>query len=218
VGERIAIFIWLNALIVALYAMIIIFGKSALASPLRALVMGALLVGAVRLRRRQGRKLRFAVGLTVIAVATTVVAAGAGGVSLVRGINGVATILLVGLTLGLIGRALISWHHTDLSTVLGVLAMYLLLALLFSGAHEFCAAFTPDYLNGASAPPTSSDLLYFSIITICTVGFGDLTPANDVARAVTSVEAMVGQLYLVSVVAAVVSGWRAFEQLNRPPA
>jgi Ion channel len=215
-NERVAIFLWLNGLIVALYAFIIVLGNTVMASPLRALFMGALLIGAIRLRRRQGRRLRFAIGLIVVVFVGCVVAAATGEKQLLQGLNGLGTMVLVGMTIGLIGRALIGWHRTDLSTVLGVLFMYLLLALLFAGLHEFCAAFNPDYLNGASSPPTSSDLLYFSIITICTVGFGDITPASDVARAVTSVEAMVGQLYLVSVVAAVVSGWRAFDQINRP--
>ncbi|HEY7174432.1 MAG TPA: potassium channel family protein, partial [Micromonosporaceae bacterium] len=50
-----------------------------------------------------------------------------------------------------------------------------------------------------------SDTLYFSLITLTTVGYGDIVPVANVARAVASIEALVGQLYLVSVVAAVVS-------------
>ena len=57
-------------------------------------------------------------------------------------------------------------------------------------------------------PPDSSDLLYFSVITMTTVGYGDVTPACLPARAIAVVEAITGQLYLVSVVAIVVSGWR----------
>jgi hypothetical protein len=215
-SERVAVFVWLNGIVIALYALIIMFGNSPVASPLRALFMGGLLVAAIRLRRRQGRRLRFAVGLTIVAIAACAVASASGKSSLAQGLNGAATMVLVGMTIGIIGHALIRWRRTDLSTVLGVLCMYLLLALLFAGVQEFCAAFHADYLKGASVPPTSSDLLYFSIITICTVGFGDITPATDVARAVTSVEAMVGQLYLVSVVAGVVSGWRAYDQLAPP--
>jgi hypothetical protein len=83
-----------------------------------------------------------------------------------------------------------------------------LFALFFADVHQFFAAFSHDYLNGTSDPPSPSDLLYFSVITLATVGFGDITPASEVARAVTVVEALIGQLYLVSVVAGVVGGWR----------
>jgi hypothetical protein len=94
------------------------------------------------------------------------------------------------------------------STVLGVLCIYLMFALFFADLHQFFAAFSSDYLNGTSNPPNPSDLLYFSVITLATVGFGDITPASEVARAITVVEALTGQLYLVSVVAGVVGGWR----------
>jgi hypothetical protein len=93
--------------------------------------------------------------------------------------------------------------------VLGVLCIYLLFALFFAGVHQLLGAFIPNYLNGTGEFATPSDLLYFSVITLATVGFGDITPAAEVARAVTVVEALVGQLYLVSVVAGVVGGWRA---------
>ncbi len=48
------------------------------------------------------------------------------------------------------------------------------------------------------------DYLYFSFITLTTVGFGDLTPRTDLGRALTVIEAVLGQLYLVSAVALVV--------------
>jgi hypothetical protein len=68
------------------------------------------------------------------------------------------------------------------------------------------------YLNGVPGDPTASDLLYLSVITLSTVGFGDITPASQLARAVTVVEALTGQIYLVSVVAGVVAGWRVNTQ------
>jgi hypothetical protein len=83
-----------------------------------------------------------------------------------------------------------------------------LFALFFASLHQLLGAFIPDYLNGTGEFATPSDLLYFSSVTLSTVGFGDITPAAEVARAVTVVEALVGQLYLVSVVAGVVGGWR----------
>ena len=215
VSERIVVFLWLIGLILLVYLLAIALGSRSVASPVRAVLLGGLLVGAIRLRRRQGRRLRFAVVLTVLVFVLCVGAAVSGKETLLLAVDGAATVLFVGLTIALIGHALVSWHRTDLSTVLGVLVAYLLLALLFAGVYEFNAAFQPHLLDGASAPPSGSDILYFSVITICTVGFGDITPATDVARAVTSVEAMVGQLYLVSVVAAVVSGWRAFEHVDR---
>ena len=54
------------------------------------------------------------------------------------------------------------------------------------------------------------DFLYFSTITLATVGYGDLVPALRLGRALAVLEGLMGQLYLVTVVALVVShiGWR----------
>jgi hypothetical protein len=52
--------------------------------------------------------------------------------------------------------------------------------------------------------------MYFSFITLATVGYGDLVPALQLGRALAVLEGLTGQLYLVTVVALVVSriGWR----------
>ena len=63
----------------------------------------------------------------------------------------------------------------------------LLFALLVASLHQALGTFIPDYLKGTSDPATPADLLYFSVITLTTVGFGDITPHSEVARAVTVV-------------------------------
>lgn len=95
-----------------------------------------------------------------------------------------------------------------LRTLSGVLAIYLLLGMLFSfllgaaAALENAAFFTND------PDPTRSDLLYFSYVTISTVGYGDLSPLTDVGRMLAVAEALIGQIYLVTVVALIVTNLR----------
>ena len=55
---------------------------------------------------------------------------------------------------------------------------------------------------------TFLNYLYFSFVTLTTTGFGDLSPAHGPGRMLAAIEAVVGQLYLVSVVAIVVSAYR----------
>ena len=81
----------------------------------------------------------------------------------------------------LVGRLVV-----NVDVVLGVLCIYLMFALFFAGLHELLGAFIPNYLNGTGEFATASDLLYFSAITLATVGFGDITPAAEVARATLS--------------------------------
>ena len=111
--------------------------------------------------------------------------------------------------IGLLGRAAIARPAVDTPTVLGVLSIYLLLALFFASLNQLGNAFDPGgYLNGVAGLPTAADQLYFSVITLATVGYGDVTPASQLARAVAVLEALTGRVYLVSVVAAVVGTWR----------
>jgi hypothetical protein len=197
------------------YVVIVGFGDTPAGGPVRIGLVGFLAWTAARLHPSRTLR-RLALWLSLVAIVTTPVFSVFAPGRVAAGVVGAwSTVLLVLAMAGLVGTL---WQRAvvDTATVLGVLCIYLLLALLFAGVHQVLASFSPHYLNGAPEPPTSSDLLYFSVITVTTVGFGDITPASLAARAVTVLEAMIGQLYLVSVVAGVVAGWRAAPR--RPPA
>ena len=53
-----------------------------------------------------------------------------------------------------------------------------------------------------------SDFLYFSYVTLSTTGYGDLSPVTDVGRMLAVIEALIGQIYLVTVVAMIVANLR----------
>lgn len=53
---------------------------------------------------------------------------------------------------------------------------------------------------------STKNFLYFSFVTITTVGYGDLTAASNLGRSLAIAEALTGQIYLVTVVAAIVGG------------
>jgi hypothetical protein len=130
--------------------------------------------------------------------------------------GGAVAVLGVGAA-AMIISTLVAVRRVDASTVLGVLCVYLLLALVFSSVNQVGVAVRPDqdaYVRGVTGTPTAADLLYFSVITLCTVGYGDIVPVSQVARALTVLESLTGQLYLVSVVAGVVGGWRAGEAVR----
>jgi hypothetical protein len=56
----------------------------------------------------------------------------------------------------------------------------------------------------ASGEGDTEDFLYFSFATLTTVGYGDLTAASDLGRSLAIMEALIGQVYLVTVVALIV--------------
>jgi hypothetical protein len=193
--------------ILVTYALVIIFGDSAIGDPLRILLLGLLLWLAMRLhglRTFHG----VTIAVTLLLTAAAVVAKQVGSPRVASGVVGAATLILITGMIAAIVSAILQIGEIDTSAVLGVLCVYLLLALFFAAINQLLGAFSTHYLNGTGQPASASDLLYFSVITLATVGYGDITPASAVARAVIVVEALTGQLYLVSVVAAVVSAWR----------
>jgi hypothetical protein len=200
-------YVWMLVGIVVLYAAIIGFGQADAGGPLRVSVLAFLVWNASRLRSGT-RERRIALVMGVVTVALSVTVSLVASPRTVVAVVALCSLLLTATAIGNIASTLRGKLVVDLSTVLGVLCIYLMFALFFADLHQFFATFSSDYLNGTSNPPNPSELLYFSVITLATVGFGDITPASEAARAITVVEALTGQLYLVSVVAGVVGGWR----------
>ncbi|BCB91710.1 potassium channel family protein [Phytohabitans suffuscus] len=197
----------LLAAIVVLYMLIIAFGQSDVAEPVRVLVLGTALVLAARLAGRR-RWIRTALAASLGAALVSAVAVAAGGTRLATALTSAATVLLVCATIAATAVTVARSRRVDVQAVSGALATYLLLALLFSGLHQLIAAISGGpYLSGVARVDDASAFLYFSVITLTTVGYGDIVPVSNAARAVVVAEALIGQLYLVSVVAAVVGRW-----------
>jgi hypothetical protein len=88
--------------------------------------------------------------------------------------------------------------------IMAALDAYLLAGFLFAVAYTVVDKFSPGSFAGAS-PLTLSDAIYFSFVTIATVGFGDIRPAGELARGLALVEGVSGQMYLAVLVARLVS-------------
>jgi hypothetical protein len=201
-------FSWLLGGLLVTYALVITTGERLLGSFARTVALALVLLAALRIRRlSRGRTGAIAVVSAAAVVVAALATAFARGTVLTV-LTASTTLALVTVTSSLVIRYLMVRARVDLATVLGVLCIYLLIAMLFSSLHEIGGALVAPYLGGTSAPPSPGDCLYYSVITITTVGIGDIGPVSNLARMVTVLEAVVGQLYLVSVVAAVVSGWR----------
>jgi hypothetical protein len=97
-------------------------------------------------------------------------------------------------------------------SIYGVLSVYIILGLMFSA---FFAAI--DHLSGghffANGQPASTQTFqYFSFTTLTTLGYGDFTAAGNPGRAIAVLEALTGQIYLITLVAFLVAQFRAPSQ------
>ena len=87
---------------------------------------------------------------------------------------------------------------------MGVLSFYMLLGMLFAFVYGAIDRFGLQFFNGA-VPATVSNCLYFSFTTLTTVGYGDLTARTNLGHTLATFEALIGQIYLVTVVSLIVS-------------
>jgi hypothetical protein len=191
--------------ILVTYVLAIALSGQLIGAPARVAVIGGVLLLAVRSRRKAGELgLPALILATVLFVATLAAAVFTTGKTLTI-VAESATIVLVAAAMTVLASTLLRLGEVNRTTVDGVLCIYLLLALLFGSINDLGATIVPAFLHGISTPALPSETLYYSVITLTTVGYGDITPATNVARAVSATEALIGQLYLVSVVAAVVA-------------
>ena len=91
----------------------------------------------------------------------------------------------------------------NVETILGAIDAYLLLGISFAAVYGALDDIDPHFFQQGFA--TGVQYLYFSFVVITTLGFGDFTPRTDLGRVVVSLEALFGQLFLVTVVAVLVA-------------
>jgi hypothetical protein len=90
----------------------------------------------------------------------------------------------------------------------GALATYIMAGLAFAVVYGVIASGRPDaFVTEAAAPASFPDLVYFSFVTLLTIGFGDVTPAAPIARAVVLAEGLFGVVFTTVVMASLVAGY-----------
>jgi voltage-gated potassium channel len=124
------------------------------------------------------------------------------------------TLLLVALVPPAIITGLIKLFRQEgsvtVETMFGGLCLYLLIGLFFGTAYAALEEIggTAFFAQLAPQHATTDDFLYFSFSTLTTVGYGDLTAGANLGRSLAITEALMGQIYLVTVVAVIISNMR----------
>ena len=101
-------------------------------------------------------------------------------------------------------------NEVSLNRVVGAISLYLLLGVLWAIAYAVLELVSHGSLQGVSEPISqgwSNDWLYFSFVTMTTLGYGDITPVTATARTLAYLQAVFGQFYLAILVAGLVSAY-----------
>ena len=116
----------------------------------------------------------------------------------------IAAVLAAGVIF-LVARDLFDRSRVDVQTILGTLSLYVLIGLFFAWAFALVGELGDGAFFSRGDDGTTAEHLYFSFVTISTTGYGDLSPAGGVGRGLAVLEIVIGQLYLVTVVALIVT-------------
>lgn len=106
-----------------------------------------------------------------------------------------------------IARRISTHRVVTTETVLGALCVYLLLGFSFAFVYSAIGALGSGPFFTGQSHATPNDYLFFSYTTLTTVGYGNLVPAGTVGQTFAMLEALTGQIYLIIVVARLVSLW-----------
>jgi len=190
------------------------------------LVLSALLMVLVVWSARAKRSTAIAtiIGSSVVLVGGTaamLLDAPGARIAILVSILGAAVVSPVVLVVALARR-----RRVDVQMLLGALSIYLLMGLSFAFAYALIGATqsTPMFITADGLRDGAFDeQLYFSFITLSTTGYGDFAPNSGSMRALAIFEAIGGQLYLLTAVAAIVGlltsrFGAAAEPPTRPPA
>jgi hypothetical protein len=115
------------------------------------------------------------------------------------------------LTLGIaaiVAFGIIDQGQVNAQSVTGAICVYLLLGLGFTFVYGALAALDSGPFFAQGTDGTLAIRLYFSYVTLTTVGYGDYSAATNAGHMLAIIEALMGQLYLVTVVALLVSRMR----------
>ncbi len=173
---------------------------------------------AALLASRTGRHLfRLASVIVLVAFVSTVASAFFHGSDGMDGVFFVLNVLLVAGAPVVIGRALWKRQVVDIHTVLGAICIYVLIGMMFAFIYSSIGLIGNEAFFAQTNEANIADFLYFAFITLTTVGYGDFTAAHGMGRALSSVEALLGQLYLVTIVAVLVSRMARVDRAVPPP-
>jgi Ion channel len=124
------------------------------------------------------------------------------------GVAGIVSGVLVIATIVAIAIGVIDQREVNAQSVTGAICIYLLFGLMFVFFYSALALIGSGSFFAQGTDGTRALRLYFSYVTLATLGYGDYTPAGDLGHTLAVVEALLGQLYLVTVIALLVSRLR----------
>lgn len=116
---------------------------------------------------------------------------------------GLLTVAMVSVLIRVVTAA-----EVNARTILGAISVYMVLGLLFGFAYEAIDRIQGTPFFAGEPVIHHGDYLFFSYTTLTTTGYGDLVPAGQPGEMIATFEMLIGQIFLVTLVAGLVAVWR----------
>lgn len=130
----------------------------------------------------------------------------------------VASLLFVAFVVVHLLRFTLRAPRVNVEVLCAAISNYLMIGLMWVFAYQLAAQLVPDSFGFSSGPSSDRmmdgfNALYFSFVTLSTIGYGDITPLSGPARMLAIVEATVGMFYMTVLVARLVAMYSS----EKPP-
>jgi hypothetical protein len=194
-------------LVLATYILASVLSNRGWSAVLLTAVTGATSVVALTSSHAKPAFVRRALVLVLLAILLALIGAISGGRHWLSAANFIE-IGLLAVAMAAVLRRVVTSDTVSSRTILGAISVYASLGLLFTWAYGLIDRIEGGGFFGETVSVEGSDFLFFSYTTLTTTGYGNLVPAGQVGRMVSGLEMMLGQIFLVTLVAGLVSLWK----------
>lgn len=149
------------------------------------------------------------VGLVVISIGISLLNSIANNPSL--GLASLAVLMAFeSISIYLAIEYLLSPGDISFNRLIGAVCTYLLIGMVFAGLYFYLVAFDPESFSGIDIERRADvywDMTYFSFVTLTTLGYGDILPVGQAARALAHLEASTGTLFIAILIGLLVGSY-----------
>lgn len=124
-----------------------------------------------------------------------------------NGVGAMAAAVVVMALLVRVLQSVLRHRRVTIQTLYGAVCTYFLIGLFFSSVYGAMDVFSSEPIFGEEVAPSTYS--YFSFVSLTTVGFGDYTVKTDLARRVVVIQAVIGQVFLATALARLVSLYKS---------
>lgn len=195
---------WLLLVLLTLIASFVLYAVLREHTGLLGLLLVGVLLGSFRTLDRSRRDWTLALAFAVPHVALIALHDPAVDGPALRVAGQLAGVLFYGFVAYVIFTHVVRSRVVVADTLYGAASVYLLLALVWALGYAVLETFQPAAFSAAHSPLAWDDFVYFSVITLTTLGYGDILPATPAARSLVMLEVIVGVFYTTVVLARLV--------------